>query len=733
MIHSINKNPAPPLQMVLHYHVLKWSLRIAWFITFLVALFIFVAYSPERRIVGCIQSVCLGCYFVFLYAVALRRIKTIRQLDIVAALFLIVPMALHAWGIYQYPQGDLTGIVVGLLILASMAFASHLFFFVFALVGVAMVVIATLASGVEILGSFWLNILFVAPGVSFTTRVVVQENYNLLLERLKSEQQLSAELAATGDALKLSKQEQEQSQFDLALSDLQLSSVLSKAPIILCVMDQDGIYTQSRGHGLQKLGLKENEIEGEQFVSLYKEHPEVLKAFEEARQGNSSQVRVSFAPGLTHEIQYSPVYSDDKKLAGVVGVGLDVSQSALAERQKMELESQLLQAQKMESLGLLASGVAHDFNNFLGAIVAFCELLDSKTNLNQVQSINRDDIAGEIKKIAMNASGVCEQMLVFAGKSTHEKSDVDLNSLVNELRQFFRAIVSSEIELNIELTPTPIPVVVNRLLIQQAIVNLLKNACEAIKDQAKVGQILISTKVVDGLPSECLQGIRIGKNDSVRSEDSFAVLTVQDNGGGIEASELQRVFEPYYSSKSSGHGFGLPMTAGVIKNHNGFIWCDSGASGTRIKLVFPISKSTAAPDSSGIRPPPFSTKAGERVLLIDDEAMITRSIGLMLERVGYNTTTAGSGLKALDLIDAGGEFDCFIVDFSMPEMNGLEFLAELRKRGIKTPVILCSGYFELPENEEVLPEATLHKPYSIAELKETIGKVCTAQKRETIS
>ena len=113
--------------------------------------------------------------------------------------------------------------------------------------------------------------------------------------------------------------------------------------------------------------------------------------------------------------------------------------------------------------------------------------------------------------------------------------------------------------------------------------------------------------------------------------------------------------------------------------------------------------------------------------MIDDETMITQSIGLVLEGLGYDVTTADSALDGLKQIDSGKEFDCIITDFAMPRINGLEFLAKLRKRQITTPTIMCSGYFELPKNGNILPQATLRKPYSIAKLKETISEVCTAQ------
>ena len=647
-------------------------------------------------------------------------------LDLLSLAFFSLPMVSHALSIYLFPSEDLAGVMVGLLILASMSFTSHLFFLAVAFAGVGLMVFTSYSAGIELPKGFWMSILFVAPGIAFITRVVIQKNYDLLLERLNSETQLSAKLAATADALKTSMRDQEQSQLELKQSDLQLSTVLGNAPIVLCVLDREGVYTQSRGHGLGQLGLQEGEMVGKQFAELYKDHPSVLAAFTKAQQGESSQVRVSFSPGVTHEIQYCPVFGEDQKLAGVVGVGLDVSQSVLDERQKLDLESQLFQAQKMESLGLLASGVAHDFNNYLGAIIAFCESMDGQP------ADDTRDIPAEIKKVATSAAGVCEQMLVFAGKSTHEKSSVDLNSLVGETKQFFRAIVSNEIVLDFELAPYSVFINANRLLIQQAIVNLIKNASESINVESKQGRILVSTRVVDSLSAESLTGIQVGELDPSAAQEAFALLTIQDNGSGIEAADLERVFEPYFSnkSKSNGHGFGLAITAGVVKNHNGMIYCDSDSSGTRIDLAFPVCKSTETPISQGLSTQNLNVDAVERILLVDDEVMITQSVGLVLEGFGFKITTANSGSNALKLIDAGEEFDCVIVDYSMPEMNGLEFLSELNDRQIKTPSIMCSGYLELPEDGKNLPHATLRKPYSIEKLQETIGEVCSTEREK---
>ena len=269
LVQTINKNPPPPLQLLLQYQVLKWGLFIAVPVTVLVAIFIMATFSSERRVFGSCAALSLGCCFFLLYRFVLPRISKMRSMDLLSAAFLTLPTATYSWAIYQHPKEDLAGVVVGILVLASMIFVSHRSYALFALVSVGLIVLGSLCAGASVPDMFWLNLFLIMPAVAFITRMVVQKNYDLVLERLSNEKQLSAQLASTADALRMSQKDQEQSRLDLKQRDLQLSTVLSKAPIILCVTDRDGYYTQSRGFGLKKLGLVENEILGEQFNTFY--------------------------------------------------------------------------------------------------------------------------------------------------------------------------------------------------------------------------------------------------------------------------------------------------------------------------------------------------------------------------------------------------------------------------------------------------------------------------------
>jgi signal transduction histidine kinase/CheY-like chemotaxis protein len=722
---------SPPLSMLLQHQVLKWSLLISAIVTFLIVIYVSISSPPERKFYDLVLTSWLTFHYAGLYFFLFQRVTTTRSMDLLSATFLIIPMAAFVvWAAYAQPNEELSGVFIGLLVCASMSFFSHLFYFIVAVSGVCLLVAATVVAGTPLTQIFWMNILFIAPGVAFLTRVAIQKNYELVLERLNYEHQLTSDLATTSDALEISQKDKEQSLTDLRQRDEQLSTVLGNAPLILCVLDKDGVYAQSRGRGLKKIGLEENEIVGTHYSELY-DDPAHLEALRKAQQGESLTVRTSLAPGSTHEIRCCPVFGENHEVSGVVGVGIDISKSVIAENEKLELESRLLQAQKMESLGLLASGVVHDFNNYLGAIIGFCEALEHSERTGDSQPNDGPNIPLEIKNIAMNAAGVCEQMLIFAGKSTQTKAEVDLSSLVSDMDQFFRAIVSREIGLTFDLAQQPAFISANRLLIQQAIVNLLKNASEAIRAQSNSkGRILVSTRIVNKLPPKSPQGIRIGEVEQLADEQSFAMITIQDNGGGIAEEDLQRVFEPYFSKKSHGHGFGLAITAGVVKNHNGVIYCESDTSGTRTDLVFPISNIEHTSVVPTIPGPNFKTNDCKRILLVDDEKMITDAIGLALQRNGHQVTTANSGSLGLDSIDAGKEFDCIIIDFSMPEMNGLEFLRKLRDRGVTTPTLMCSGYFDPPKDEDALPHATLVKPYTVKKLTETIAQLCESHSRE---
>ena len=721
------------VKALLQYRVIYWAVRLGAAVMLPVVLFILLTFPPELQLFSVGSSMLLMCYFLILQFWVLPQVRTPLRVDLFAAALLLAPTIVSALTPFHEQQEYTGAVAVGLTVLASLCFVSHRLFVVWAVFSLALYVGCVFWSGQEVPIIYWISFLFVAPVLAFINRIVVQGNYDYLLERARQEDRLTSELACTTDELEVTRKFQEQSQHDLEERTLELTTVLRRAPIILSVIDRYGVYMQSRGLGLEKLGRKENELVGKSFQEIYADYPEVIAAYEQARSGQSSSVRVTFNPGGTHEIQYSPVFDQQSEITGVVGVGVDLSESVQAESKRVELELQLFRAQKMESLGVLASGVAHDFNNYLSAIIAFCDGLDFAGD-NRKLSDNQQ-VVGEIKKVAENAAGICEQMLMFAGKSTRDKQTFDLNSMLAENKKFLGAIVAKHVELKFNLSSKPLPIRANKLLIQQAIVNLVKNSSDALQGFPD-GRVIVSTESMRDLPPPQQVNrntIQIGELPTDRAE-SLVYLTVKDNGPGIEENRVNRIFEPYYSSKDTGHGFGLAITAGIMQHHGGVIACQTGLGGTRMDLVFELDN--IGTNVMANKLPGDSRDGGSehcKILLVDDETMIVRSVTMAFEALGFDVVTAESADEAIELAKQHGAFDCLVLDYSMPKMNGLELLRALRKDGITCPAILCSGYLELPEYEDAVPEATLRKPYSIATLRNTIEELCTAAEQKTIN
>ena len=381
-------------------------------------------------------------------------------------------------------------------------------------------------------------------------------------------------------------------------------------------------------------------------------------------------------------------------------------------------EAQLQRAQKNEGLGIMAAGVAHDFNNTLAAINAFAEVieLESRDNVVQVH-------ATEIAKAVKQASSICKQMLTYAGKSTSQMLPIDLVELTQSLRLLMQATCGKRIPVSMNTIEPPQFVMGNAAQLQQVLLNLVNNGADAI---AGKGSIDVSIRTVQA--SE--EFAHASQNSIIIPEQQgeLIALTVRDSGCGMDKETMRQMFDPYFTTKGVGHGFGLSNVLGIARSHKASLSVVSEVGrGTSITIYFTrVELDSNSKIASGL---PAMTelpaKRNTRVLLVDDDSLVRDSLAEVLAYRGWQVCKADSGLAAVNLVKQNGDYAALIIDFSMPHMDGGATLRELRSLGCTSPAILCSGHISAPTHAAVLKEfqAYLPKPYERLELEATLQRL----------
>ena len=389
-----------------------------------------------------------------------------------------------------------------------------------------------------------------------------------------------------------------------------------------------------------------------------------------------------------------------------------------------DLESQLRQAQKLEAIGTLAGGIAHDFNNILAAVIGFTELAldDVETGTNLADNLEEVLIGGKRAKLLV------QQILTFSRKTPHRIVPLQLNALVQETVQLMRSTMPSNIEIDVEIKPTLNPWVMgDEAQINQIFLNLCTNAVHAMEDEGGKMTISIDTVTLDNAKAENVSNLPPGK---------YVKLCVSDTGHGIPPENIERIFEPYFTTKEPerGTGMGLAVVEGIVKLHKGHIFVMSQPQeGTIFTVFLPmLEKTESAQDNI---PPELPTGGGEHILFIDDELSIVKLHKMLLEKLGYIVTTSSRSLEALETFRVDpGSFDLVITDMTMPNMTGDKLAAELIKIRADIPIIICTGYSKNMSDEfaaQIGIKAFNHKPLDKTELAKTVRKVLDEAKKKS--
>lgn len=390
-------------------------------------------------------------------------------------------------------------------------------------------------------------------------------------------------------------------------------------------------------------------------------------------------------------------------------------QETLEENAKLEeLNRQL---QKTESLHRMAGAIAHHFNNRLGVVIGNLELAieDMPRGERPIKNLT-DAMEGALK--AAEVSGL---MLTYLGQTTCKHEILDLSKTCHQSLPLIQAAIPKGLMFEADFPSSGPTIIANSNQIQQVLTNLITNAWEAAGENPGAIQLIIKTVSPAEIPTEHRFPVSWQPQDKV-----YACVEVTDTGRGIADEDIDKIFDPFFSTKFTGRGLGLPVALGIVKADGGAVTVESTVGrGSTFRVFLPVSKEEvpAQPDKT-IKS--LEVVEGSTVLLVEDEAMLRKMAAAMLTRLGFKVLIANDGVEALEVFQQHpNEIHIVLSDLSMPRMDGWETLSALRRIRPGVPVVLTSGYDEaqvLSGDHHELPQVFLHKPYQIAALKDALAR-----------
>lgn len=508
-------------------------------------------------------------------------------------------------------------------------------------------------------------------------------------------------LGADITELELSRQEEVKRE-----GEQQFRNVADNAPLMIWVAGVDKACAFANKGWLAFTGLTLSEALGEAWIAQI--HPAdreaCLAGFAaafDARRNFNNQCRVRRADGEYRWLVNSgvPTFGPDGGFTGYVGSCLDITELKRAEAEN-------LARQKLESIVSLARGIAHDFNNLLAAIVAqsdlaFTEIADGLSPSEQLKNI---------RTVAIRGAGIVRQLLIYAGQEKADSEPVDISHEVEEMVDLLRALISNNVALRTELAK-PLPLVnANPAQIRLLLMNLAQNASESIGEQK--GVITIRTALAAAAPD----------SDAGRP---LVQLEVSDTGCGIDAETLGRIFDPYFTTKSPGHGLGLSIVQGIVRSLDGSIRVDSKpAIGTSFRITLRAGASAAAPELR--KDLPVTAPSPHCILVVDDEPSLRIASAAMLRRRGYFVVEAADGTEAMEMIH---RYNCSIgvilLDLTLPGVTSREVSAAARRAQPDVKVIITTGYTQRALDSclgDIEIDYFLRKPYPLAELLDLVRR-----------
>ncbi len=504
-------------------------------------------------------------------------------------------------------------------------------------------------------------------------------------------------------------------------SEQRLRAILDAIPDAVYRVNRDGIYTDYKPPVSAGFRLPKETFEGKSIEDVLPAEVAnlVQGGIQSVLSSGEQQLLEFMLPDLsTGECHYFE--------ARLLASGQDEVQIIVRDITTVKQEEEAaLQAQKLESLGVLAGGIAHDFNNLLTGMLGQASLAAAKLarNLPASEHIHKVILSAE------RAADLTRQLLAYTGKGKFQVGPLDFNQLIRDTTGLMDTVLPSNTKLVLTLHDNLPLVQSDRSQIQQVIMNLFINAIEALPDGAGIIEILTDTRQIGEEGFAASFPLNSQASGSELAPGPYVMISVSDNGSGMDQMTLSRIFDPFFSTKPKGHGLGLSATIGIIRTHQGAIIVHSQpGAGTNFTILLPALAAVNLSAEEEAKGMPVSVMDHpKRVLVIDDEANVREVASDILAEQGYIVIPAASGAEGVDLFRANRqEVGVVLLDLKMPGMNGKETFHELQKIQPDLKIIFTSGYSEsevatlTQESERI---AFLSKPYNVKALTNQIGQM----------
>jgi PAS domain S-box-containing protein len=509
---------------------------------------------------------------------------------------------------------------------------------------------------------------------------------------------------------------------ELARSERQFRALTVNSPDAILRLSLEGRVLFANDASAALLGLEPAQVFskklyelglGQEWAENWQRNIEMV-----IRTGEALDTEMTGSNGRAFSGRWFPEPDETGRALHALVVWRDVTERKGVEEERRRIETQLYDAQRWESLGVLAGSVAHDFNNHLAAILGQAEvgLLDEGAGARASLQ--------NIRETARTAADLCRQLSAFSRRGSEALAVIDVSGLIAEMAALLAATLPRGVDLQIACEAELPPIEADSGQIRQLLVNMMLNAASLLSGRSGV-VLLRATEIELQAPMLALR-----EDSKGLAPGPFVLVEVSDNGAGLDEAGLQQLFQPFFAPDATGKGLGLAVARAIAVGHRGFLHASSTlGEGTTVQAFLPAT-SRPAPVADATAPSPLAGQG--KVLLVDDDPMVLNATSRLLEKIGLTPVSASDGVQGMEkFLIHRDEIACVILDLNMPYMNGAETLKNLRASGCNCPVIVASGFSQLLITQEMRAlgiAAFLEKPYTFEILARTLERVMAEER-----